>query len=363
MSNLSDIVNVQIDVRTPVVDSASFDTMLIVGPGPADTSAPGYEPPPDVGVYTSLKEVTDAGWVASGESVDPIGLAAVAAFSQSSQPAKIYIAVQKKVGETLEPVTTTLDRALNYPGWYAVAPAGIAETDFQAIATWVEANEKLFAYTTMATTNPVDLTLYRSFGIYGKTSTGATSTPESNKYAHVAWLAKCLGYDAGSETWALKTLATISPSTLSGTEMNTLKAQKINYYVTYAGRNVTQLGQTCAGEWIDVIRFRDWLKNDMQLRVFNLLVLIPKIPYTNARISLVQNQMLASLKQGQANGGIAEDEFDEDGNVIVGYTVTVPNAANISDTDKASRILSGCKFTARLAGAIHVTNIQGSLVY
>jgi hypothetical protein len=133
--------------------------------------------------------------------------------------------------------------------------------------------------------------------------------------------------------------------------------------VTYAGRNVTQLGQTCAGEWIDVIRFRDWLKNDMQLRVFNLLVLNPKIPYTNAGISLVQNQMLASLKQGQANGGIAEDEFDEDGNVIVGYTVTVPNAANISDTDKASRILSGCKFTARLAGAIHVANIQGSLVY
>lgn len=215
----------------------------------------------------------------------------------------------------------------------------------------------------MQTVNPVSTALFRSFGIYGKTSTGATSTPESNKYAHVAWLAKCLGYSPGSETWALKTLATISPSTLTGTEMTALKAQKLNYYVTYAGRNVTQLGQTCAGEWIDVIRFRDWLKNDMQLRVFNLLVLNPKIPYTNSGISLVHNQMLASLKQGQENGGVAEDEFDEDGNVIVGYTATVPNAANISDSDKASRVLSGCKFTARLAGAIHAANIQGALVY
>lgn len=363
MSSLSDIVNVQIDIRTPVVSGESFDTILVIGPGPADTTGEGYVAPPDVGVYTSLKEVTGAGWVAIGESADPVGLAAVAAFSQSPQPTKIFIAVQKLVVDVLEPVATTLDRALDYPGWYAIAPAGIVEADFQAISTWAEANEKLFAYTTLATVNPVALTNFRSFGMFGKTKANEVETPEANKYAHVAWLARCLSFSPGSETWALKTLATILPSTLSETDITTLKEQKLNYYVAYAGRNVTQLGQTCGGEWIDVIRFRDWLKNDMQLRVFNLLVLNPKIPYTNSGVTPIQNQMLASLKQGQTNGGVAEDEFDTDGNVIVGYTVTVPNAANISDAEKASRVLSGCKFTARLAGAIHATNIQGALVY
>lgn len=120
---------------------------------------------------------------------------------------------------------------------------------------------------------------------------------------------------------------------------------------------------TLGGEWIDVIRFRDWLKNDMQYRLFNLLYTHPKIPYTDEGIALVQNQMVASLTQGQRQGGIAPDEFDEDGKLIPGFTVTVPLAANLTAADRASRVLGGCKFHARLAGAIHVVNVYGTLAY
>jgi len=34
----------------------------------------------------------------------------------------------------------------------------------------------------------------------------------------------------------------------------------------------------------------------------------------------------------------------------------------VSDADKAARTLKGCKFTARLAGAIHLVEVTGSLV-
>ena len=34
MSNLSDIVNIAIELNQPVIDGASFDNLLIVGPGP-----------------------------------------------------------------------------------------------------------------------------------------------------------------------------------------------------------------------------------------------------------------------------------------------------------------------------------------
>lgn len=112
-----------------------------------------------------------------------------------------------------------------------------------------------------------------------------------------------------------------------------------------------------------MIRFRDWLKNDMQYRLFNLLYTHPKIPYTDEGIALVQNQMVASLTQGQRQGGIAPDEFDEDGKLIPGFTVTVPLAANLTAADRASRVLGGCKFHARLAGAIHVVNVYGTLAY
>ena len=101
----------------------------------------------------------------------------------------------------------------------------------------------------------------------------------------------------------------------------------------------------------------------MQTRIVNLLVVNPKIPYTDEGIGLVENQMLASLKEGQKYGGIAPEEYDSDGNSLPGYTTSVPLAAEISSTDKASRILKDCKFSARLAGAIHAVEVSGCLTY
>ncbi len=46
-----------------------------------------------------------------------------------------------------------------------------------------------------------------------------------------------------------------------------------------------------------------------------------------------------------------------------GYTITVPLASEVSASDKKNRKLSGVSFTARLAGAIHETQIKGTLVY
>ena len=365
-NNLSDIVNVQ----TPAVSGADFSTLLLIGPAPAAAPA---KAPPDVGVYTSLKAVKEAGWLPEdGDTpADPIYTAANVAFAQSPQPPKIMIAVQKprQAGEdaptTLEPVADTLDRALNRTGWYGIAPAGIDPEDYKAIADWTEANEKLFGFPVQSTGKPLDTSAYmRTFALYASIGEDdGDSTPDTTKYAHVAWFCKCFNYEPGSETWALKTLNLIEPASLTGTDMQDMKEQNINYYTTYAGKNVTQGGKTLGGEWIDVIRFRDWLKNDMQYRLFNLLYTHPKIPYTDEGISLVQNQMIASLTQGQRQGGIAPDEFDEDGKLIPGFTVTVPLAATLTAADRASRVLSGCKFHARLAGAIHVVNVYGTLAY
>ena len=101
----------------------------------------------------------------------------------------------------------------------------------------------------------------------------------------------------------------------------------------------------------------------MQLRVVNLFVTRPKVPYTDSGIALVQNQMIASLKAGQDAGGIAETEFDADGNEIPGFVTSVPLSASLSASEKASRRLTKCKFKARLAGAIHFAELKGSLTY
>lgn len=98
-------------------------------------------------------------------------------------------------------------------------------------------------------------------------------------------------------------------------------------------------------------------------RIYVRVAKTVKPGYTDGGIALVQNQMIASLKAGQDVGGIAESEFDEDGNEIPGFWTSVPTAASLSASEKASRKLTKCKFKARLAGAIHFAEIKGSLTY
>ena len=57
------------------------------------------------------------------------------------------------------------------------------------------------------------------------------------------------------------------------------------------------------------------------------------------------------------------NEYDEDGNATPGYTTTVPRARDLTQAERASRQLKGCKFTARLAGAIHYVEVRGTLEY
>ena len=179
----------------------------------------------------------------------------------------------------------------------------------------------------------------------------------------VGMAVKCLSYQSGSETWAFKALGGLTPSDFSDTFIANLETNNINYYERLAGQNVTRLGKVKAGEWIDVIRFRDWLENDMRVRVATVLFSNPKIPYTDSGIALIRTAMVASLMQGQQNGGISETTIAEDGSLIPGFEVSVPAAASISAADKAARVLNNCKFEAYLSGAIHAVKIAGYLSY
>ncbi len=358
MSNLDRIVNITIELQTVVSSGASFDNILIVGPAP---KTPLEEVTiPDVGVYTSLSAVNEMGWVSEGDSADPVGIAARIAFSQSVKPRQIYIAVQKVTsGSTLEEPTATLSRAESENGWYVALAAGIDEEDFEDMAEWTEAREKMFGYSYKdPDSNPVTNVYYRTFGICYGDDTGS-----GDPYKHIAMAVRFLSYDAGSETWVNKSLASVSTSNFTDTEIDTIDKDPASYYIQVGDTGLVQGGKVRAGEWIDVIRFRDWLKNDMQLRILNLLVKRPKVPYTDKGIGLVRNQMIASLKEGTRRGGIAEDQYNSDDELIPGFTTSVPLAADLSDTQRKSRILEDCTFSAILAGAIHVVNVTGSLVY
>lgn len=378
MSEILDrIVNCDISIEKPVMDSASFGTILIIGDAPPD----GGKELRDVDKYASLAEVTDAGWKEDSE----IYKAARAAFLQDHKPELIYIAVrqektvegdgmednpeedtedQKKetAAETgietgLEKFSDTVKRVIGMSGWYGLALAGADIADYDEVSYIIESAEKLFAYSVQSKELPLALNrtdYLRTIAIYSESA---------DEYAHVAWLTECFSYTPGSETWAYKVLSGVKAAELTTREMSKFDEANVNYYVSCANKDITLQGKVIGGEWIDVIRFRDWLKNEMQMRIFELFVKYPKIPYLDTGITLVENQMRATLQDAQDVGGIAPTEFDENEEPVEGFTVTVPLAASLSSAQRSLRKLRNCRYTARLAGAIHIVEIQGNLVF
>ena len=266
-------------------------------------------------------------------------------------------------------VADVLTEALDTNGWYCICPVGLTKEQVKEVIEWTETQNKLCGYIDDDPDNPiVQAGIYmRSYPVYPKVTPDQADAdvPLENKYGMaIAMAAKAMNYHAGSETWALKPLAAVTPSKLNSTAIKKMQAANFNYVLTVASKNITQGGKTNSGEWIDIVRFRDWLQNDMQVRVVNLLVTYKgKVPYTDGGIALVQNQMISSLKDGQRYGGISPTEYDEDGNEIPGFVTHVPLAANIPATKKASRVLEDVSFEARLAGAIHMVTIKGTLTY
>ena len=270
-------------------------------------------------------------------------------------------------GASSETIAETMSACVGYDSdFYGIALASRTDADILAMAQWAEANEKMFG-TCVSGTDVLDgsdntdiasqLMLnnyYRTFCFYHE---------DANDFPEVAVMSRCFTAVPGSETWALKRLAGVKVDALTETQFIVLKNKNVNTFERFRNLSLTQTGKVSAGEWIDVIRFRDWLAEEIKVNVVNVLVNNEKVPYTDAGIAIIEGAIRQSLRQGQVNGGIAPVEYDENGDKNLGYTVTVPLASNISANQKASRILTDVYFTARLAGAIHVVEIKGQLTY
>lgn len=251
--------------------------------------------------------------------------------------------------------------------FYGVALASRDDADIMAMAEWAEANEKLFGTATAADgaknseiTNDIGSQLkaknyYRTFWFYHALA--------AEEYPECAIMARCFAIDPGGETWALKQLSSITTDGLSETESLAVQGKNGNTFEAVRNISITQNGKVAAGEWIDVIRFRDWLAEEIKVNVLNVLINANKVPYLDVGIASIESAMRSALNLGQDRGGIAQTEYDEAGNKNLGYTVSVPLNANISPNQKALRELKDCKFTARLAGAIHTVEITGNLTY
>lgn len=243
--------------------------------------------------------------------------------------------------------------------WYDVKHAFNSSACLLAIAAWVESNKKFFVAQSQDSDieNLADgadtggsITAAKQLKVDARFRTALVYHRKTSAFADAGWAGACLPLDPGSETWAYKTLSGVSALTLTATQRTNILAKNANLYETVAGVNVTSDGKVAGNEYIDVIRFRDWLEAGMSEDIAAAIFKAKKIPFTDAGISVIEGIVKARLKAGVDAGGLASDPAPK---------VTVPKASAVSGADKAARKLTGLKFDAILAGAIQAVSLSG----
>lgn len=240
--------------------------------------------------------------------------------------------------------------------WYALTAETHVEEDVLALAGSVEATNKIYgtsssdteilsaSSTTDIGVQLFDLGYQRTFVVYSATA--------DTQYPEAAWIGGQLPEQPGSNTWKFKPLAGVTVSKLSSTQANAAKDKNVNTYERVGGVTMVSEGTMSGGEFIDVIIFVDWLQARMRESIFFRLVNTKKIPYTQAGVTLIENEIRRVLAEGITNGGLAPNPQP---------TVTVPNVLALDPNLRATRTLEGISFEGRLAGAIHFVKVRGTV--
>lgn len=246
--------------------------------------------------------------------------------------------------------------------FYGIGATTRVEAEQIELAQWAEANGKLAALGDGDLLNFPLLTELRNRNMF-RTYVVVSASVGEGEYPEIALMSRKFREQPGSETWANATLGGVSHDNLPEAASKAIRDMNGNTFEPFRNLSLTQGGKVAGGEWIDVIRFRDWLLEQIRVNVFQAFV-NNRIPFTDPGIAIIHGRLLQSLIRGRDVGGIAPEEVDPTTDrIIPSFTTTIPSSVTIPVNDKANRTLKGVKFTARLAGAIHAVEIDGTLAY
>lgn len=262
--------------------------------------------------------------------------------------------------------------------WYGLTVATTtppADADHIAVAGYIEAAGQSHIYgvtitnsSVLSSTVTTDLASVLQDANYKRTFTQYSS---SSPYAAASLYGRAFTVDftANNSTITLKFKQEpgVTAETLTESQAATLKAKNCNVFVAYNNDTaIIQEGVMANGYFFDEVHGTDWLQNDIQTSVYNLLYTsTTKIPQTDAGINQIATTIEASLGRAVNNGLVAPGIWNADGFGALsrgqalpkGYYVYVPAVASQSQADREARKAPTIQCAIKLAGAVHSANV------
>lgn len=236
--------------------------------------------------------------------------------------------------------------------WYCLLLPAHDDQDALSVAPAIEAMARIFLHATNTSGVKVAATTTDVASVMkGKSYKRSAVLWSGNltAYPDAGWAGRVLPITPGGENWAYKTIAGVTPDSLTDSEMDALDGKWANYYVTRGGFPLTIGGRVAGQDYLDITRGIDWLTSLIQANVFGQIIALDKIPYNDEGIAIVEAQLMAAL------------EAAKKAKFLSSYQILPTTYAEQTSQDKADRRLVGPNFTAVAAGAVNKVQINGTV--
>ncbi len=261
--------------------------------------------------------------------------------------------------------------------WYglAIAYPTPAASDIVAVAGYIEGTspQRLLAVTTQdsATLNPALATdiasQLQALGYNHTLVQYSTSSP----YAAASLFARqaTVDFTANNSTITLmyKAEPGVSAEQLTETATSALKAKNCNVFAAYNNSTaIIQWGVCASGQYIDTIVGCDYVQNNIQTAVFNLLYTsTTKVPQTDAGVNQIVTTVESCLAQAVNDGlaapgvwtGPAFGVISSGQTLTKGYYTYAPPISTQTSAARAARTSPPIQCALKLGGAIHTANV------
>ena len=187
----------------------------------------------------------------------------------------------------------------------------------------------------------------------------------ANDFAECAWAGLMSTYEPGTATWKWKSLSNITASNFTSTQLSNIRSGSGQTITKQSGVAYVNNGVlTFDGEFIDTIVLQDYVVARINENIFRLLVTTPKVTMDPDGLEKIAANVRATLRERALVGAIAVVDTANDADLLLSddgqykYKVTTPAMADITDNDKANRILNNVTATFYVSGAIHEVGVN-----
>lgn len=245
------------------------------------------------------------------------------------------------------------------PDFYGFVLSSCVPDEVEDAAAWAESNARRFNCLNQESAPLAGTGLYQDMKDDGLTYTFPIHNPEPGDFHDFAALCKEFRFLPGTNTLRWMSLSNVSVSDYSASQQSALTADNVAFFEDLGGINVLSNGRSPSGRFMDITRFRDWLKAECQTAVANLIInavnTTGKVPGTDAGIAMVQSTLMGVLAKAASRGAVVGPT----GPKLLQYSVTFPTNAEISLADKADRILPDGQLACTYTNGIETVQMSG----